>query len=127
VIPSYLECSDDYRNMPDSERDASCGCGTKKSWMVPDSMWGLSIKQVCCIHDYDYSKGKTQGDRERADYRFLRNLMETIDRAPGFWNSLMRMPRRRRALKYYEAVNRFGDEAFWANKLTSNEETAAGR
>jgi hypothetical protein len=116
MMPDYLECSDEYRNMPDSERDANCGCGTKESWFVPDTMWGLDIKRVCCIHDHDYKVGQTQGDRERADYRFLRNLMETIDRAPGFWNRALRMLRRRRALKYYEAVNRFGGDAFWAGK-----------
>jgi len=116
VIPEYLECSDDYRNMPDAERDAKCGCGTAKSWIVPDTIYGLNIKPVCCIHDYDYFKGRTQGDRERADYRFLRNLMEAIDQAPGFVNGLLRMPRRRRALKYYEAVNAYGDDAFWAGK-----------
>jgi hypothetical protein len=116
MIPAYLECSAEYRAMPDNERDANCGCGTAKSWIVPDTIYGLNIKPVCCIHDFDYSQGKTQGDRERADYRFLRNLMETIDQAPGMWNAMLRMPRRRRALKYYECVNRFGDEAFWANK-----------
>ena len=116
MIPGYLECSDAYRNTPDAERDANCGCGTAESWIVPDTIYGLNITPVCCIHDDDYKNGKTQGDRERADYRFLRNLMETIDQAPGFINAMLRMPRRRRALKYYEAVNRFGDEAFWAGK-----------
>lgn len=116
MIPLYLECSADYRTMPEAERDAKCGCGTERSKAVPDTVYGLSIKPACCIHDYDYSVGKTDQDKIDADYRFLRNMLAIINNAPGTINALLRMPRRRRALKYYEAVNRFGHGPFWSGK-----------
>lgn len=116
MIPDYLECSAEYRAMPDSERDAKCGCGTAKSWFVPDTLYGLDITDCCCEHDDSYKRGTTQQDKEEADFRLLRNLLRKIDLAEGWYNKLLRIFRRRRALKYYEAVNRFGDEAFWAGK-----------
>jgi len=116
MIPHYLECSQAYRDMEDEDRDADCRCGTDKTPFVPQTIYGLSVKPACCIHDYDYLHGKDERDRNRADHRFLRNMLEIINRATGWHNSLLRMPRRRRALKYYEAVNRFGAGPFWQGK-----------
>jgi hypothetical protein len=119
TIPSYLDCSTEYRKATEAERKASCnGCGSGKARidLVPDSMWGLDVEPVCCIHDWDYKHGKTEQDKIDADFRMLRNLIAHINAAPGFINKLLRLFRRRRALKYYEAVQAFGHDAYWQGK-----------
>ena len=93
-----------------------CGPGGWKFDLIPDTMLGLSVTEACNIHDWDYTEGKTQADKEAADERFLANCRALIDNAPGIINRLLRYHRRLRALEYYEAVKHFGDEAFWAGK-----------
>jgi hypothetical protein len=116
VIPHYIECSNEYRQADDALRFAICnGCGSAQAKFdfVPDTLWGLSIKHACYVHDWDYHRGKTEQDKIDADLRFLRNMMQIIDHE-SVW--LLKHARRSRALKYYELVDCFGDDAFWANK-----------
>lgn len=92
------------------------GCGAADSTFdfIPDSMWGLCICIICHIHDYGYHTGQTREDKDREDDRFLTNLINFIEEYSGNWFS--RMARRRRALKYYEGVVAFGDDAFFKDK-----------
>ena len=100
---------------PEGKADICNGCGTKNlGWLIPDSMWFLDISEACNIHDFMYAVGVDEEDREEADRVFLNNLIRIIE-AKTRWEWL-RMLRRRRALKYYEAVRCFGGPAFWAGK-----------
>ena len=79
---------------------------------MPDRMYGWSIAEACDIHDWMYEMGETNADKAQADETFLVNLLRI---AQPSWFPL-RILRRLRALKYYEAVRDFGDTAFWAGK-----------
>ncbi len=87
-----------------------CGAANSKFDFVPDTMWGMSIKPACNIHDFDYHIGKTIEDKQRADRRFLNNLLRLINRGKS---KILKLLRRRRALKYYDAVDLMGGPAFW--------------
>ena len=123
---SVLLCAPDaYWDATPKERSEMCnGCGVKiKKWLpdfVPDTMWGLDIKDACDIHDVGYVVGKTPEDKDQADREFLHNLLRLIEMAPsGRWllvGSLLGILRRRRALKYFEAVSFLGGPAFWHGK-----------
>ena len=91
------------------------GCGS--GWnakIVPDTIYGMSITDVCCIHDFGYEVGKTIEDKESADRAFLNNLLRKIDANPHWWypKRLARI----RAKEYYEFVKYFGGTAFWEGK-----------
>jgi hypothetical protein len=97
------------------EKLAVCnGCGSAKAKFdfVPDTVYGLSINPACNIHDWMYAKGKTNEDKLEADRVFLHNMLRLIEKKGGCLKSL----RRRRAWKYYKAVQMFGGTAFWEDK-----------
>ena len=94
------------------------GCGAKGlgGWVVPNTMYGLSIKEACNIHDWMYNDGKTFSDKEVADRTFLNNMLRIIDGADHFGSAILRPFRRIRAMSYFTAVKRFGGLAFWSGK-----------
>lgn len=96
-----------------------CGTGGWKSAVIPDTLWFLSIREACDIHDYMYRIGTTLEDKAEADRVFLNNMLRLIEQGSKFMAPL----RRRRALKYYEAVHCFGGPAFWSGK---NPDSSAG-
>jgi hypothetical protein len=106
-----------YKSAPETERAlVSNGCGAKggiSSWLVPNTLWGLSVKRACNIHDWMYSEGLTIADKEEADRVFLNNMLRIIE-VESCW--LLKLPRRSRAKKYYKAVKYFGGPAFWEGK-----------
>lgn len=108
---------------PISYTQASCakksqvcnGCGSSKAKFdfVPDSIYGLKIKAACDRHDWMYHVGATIEDKEEADRTFLNNCLRLIEARS---NRFIKPLRRRRALKYYEAVVVFGGPAYWKGK-----------
>lgn len=114
----WLEALPGYSELSDAERFVICnGCGSANSKFdfVPDTIYFLSIKEACHRHDYAYHVGESEEDRLIADRQFLNNMLTIIENNS---NLIMRPLRRRRALKYYEAVRELGSKAFWANKRT---------
>ncbi len=110
ATPGYWELT------PDQRGDLCNGCGTKGlcGWIVPDTLWGLSITMACDIHDYMYAVGESLYDKERADQTFLNNMLRIIDASTSCrW---LKRLRARRAKIYYRAVRDFGGPAFWAGK-----------
>ena len=89
-----------------------CGAANSKFDFVPDTIYGLKICAVCDRHDWMYHKGKDIYDKEEADRVFLNNLLRLIESGSRWLKPL----RRRRALKYYEAVVVFGGPAYWRGK-----------
>jgi len=89
-----------------------CGSSQAKFDFIPDSVYFLKIRQACDIHDWMYHYGKGIEGKEEADRAFLNNMLRLIERGNRFLKPL----RRRRALKYYEAVVAFGGPAYWSNK-----------
>ena len=91
-----------------------CGAANAKFDFVPDKVYGLTMTPVCHIHDLDYELGDTAIEKERADYRFLVNGFAYINHKSGVFKAFLR---RRRWLKYYEAVLLCGDDAFFNDAL----------
>ena len=87
-----------------------CGAAKAKFDFVPDKVYGLSMTPVCHIHDLDYELGDTADEKEAADYRFLNNGFKYINRKSNTFTAFLR---RRRWLKYYEAVLLKGEDAFF--------------
>jgi hypothetical protein len=93
-----------------AEFTGGCGPGGIGDKLVPDTVWGLSIFEACQRHDFAYHFGTTGEDKARADYDFLRNMFAIIDARSKF--KVVAFARRRRALKYFEAVWYGGHGAF---------------
>lgn len=118
-IPTYIDCSREYRELALDDIELfkivnGCGSAKAKIDFVPDHILGLSIKQACYPHDFDYWVGKTDEDKMRADDRFLRNILAII-RAESVW--FMKWRRRHWAMVYYNFVCDMGHKAFWAGKV----------
>lgn len=111
-----IEC--DYRYLklsPEEKARIVNGAGAAGAWynfLIPNRMYGLDLTEVFNIHDYDYHVGVTLEDKKQADKRFLNNMFSVINCTGGCLAWL----RRRRALKYYEAVKLGGEKAFFKGK-----------
>jgi len=96
-------------------KDDCNGCGS--GWnanVVPDTIYGLDIRPVCCIHDDRYEHGLTRTDKQQADIEFLMNLLTVINSKKAWWypTKLARL----RAMDYYSFVKDYGDSAFFKGK-----------
>lgn len=111
-----LVAPESYRKATHAERAAVCnGCGSKGlgGWIVPDTLYGLSISDACNVHDWCYAEGVTHDDKLAADRLFLDNMYRIIEaESVGFLKPLRRL----RARNYFRAVDRFGDAAYWSGK-----------
>lgn len=101
----FLQLKTQY---PDVYNDVVNGCGTESTWYIPDTIYGLDISEACNRHDYMYTMGNTEKDREFADIIFLRNLVTLIRNN----SKLLYLPRLYRAITYYFFVDEFGYAAF---------------
>lgn len=108
-----------WRLTPEQKAGICNGCGSRSTAWVPDTIWGLSIKAACNIHDYMYHAGATQEDKDEADIVFLNNMLRIIQ-AETLWPVLARL-RAHRARIYYRAVRDFGGPFFWAGKNEPSE------
>lgn len=87
------------------------GCGPRgwKEKLVPDSMWGLSVRIVCNIHDWMYFVAPRAGwQRKYCDDVFIINLRLRI-RSRGGWLQRWRL---RRANVYHNLVRNWGAAHF---------------
>ena len=92
------------------------GCGASGSWFRPPStIYGTLIVYACHIHDWMYSQGKTNEDRDEADRTMLNNMSRLIDKDAHLWYKPTYL-QHKRAYSYYLAVHKFGGPAFWAGK-----------
>lgn len=109
-----------YCNLNQDDVDLICnGAGAKNDWrskFIPNTIYGLDCSEVFNIHDYSYFIGTTSFDKRLADNLMFSNLMAIIN-SEGGW---LRWFRRRRALKYYEAVYELGHDAFFTDGKHDN-------
>ena len=111
-----LYAPESYLSATKEARNATCnGCGTEGfgGWIVPDTIWGLSISECCNIHDWMYEHGVSIEDKREADRVFLNNMMRLIEEGCAW----LRFLRRIRARTYYRSVRDFGGSAYWDNKV----------
>lgn len=106
----YWEMSSDFID----EITGGCGPGGLGDYMVPDTVWFLSIFFPCRIHDFGYWAGETEEDKRIEDNRFLNNMIRTV-KTKTEWHLLKKL-RLLRCKRYYQAVHWFGGPAFWNDK-----------
>lgn len=90
----------------DKELDKK-GCGPGTGWgdrLIPDTLFGLSVKLACIIHDVDFDNGESL---EKANTRFLENVLRIIDKR-SWWG--LKFLRRHRAITYYHFVTEYGNK-----------------
>jgi len=112
--PIPLEAPEKFWDTPKEEIDkvaGGCGPGWFGDWIVPDTVWGLSIKRACRIHDWDYHIGTPKVE---ADLRFLENMQRIVISCTR-WSWLKEL-RLRRVQTYYLAVRYAGDSAYAKDK-----------
>jgi hypothetical protein len=109
---SILTAPTEYWPLDPSEKAYICnGAGPKGyEYMVPDTMYGLSITEAADIHDYMYYIGGDEYDRRIADDVFLIN-MQAIVELKTKWKWLKKLLLRRVRI-YYLAVTRLGHSSF---------------
>ena len=102
----FWELSTDERNR------ISNGCGAASAAIdyVPDTIFGLNISASCDIHDFGYYLGGTEQDKFIADLFLLINTLQIIKQHGGW--KFMKALRYSRAIKYFYAVDFYGDDAF---------------
>ena len=100
---------------PESKKEICNGVGPKGfGWIIPETVWGLSMTEAADIHDYMYHIGEILKDKEEADNIFLSNMIIIIEKETWFdWVKKIRL---NRANLMYKAVDKFGKTAFWAGK-----------
>jgi hypothetical protein len=89
------------------ERKDWLGSGKIGTLLVPDYIWGISMKKAGYIHDWCYQH---QVGKKKADKMFLHNMNVLIDNAiihPAIKSNAMIV-----AKYYYQAVNWFGGSAY---------------
>ena len=98
------------------EKEENCnGCGSELDLtgkLVPNTLYGLDVRVACCVHDWMYKFGVTQGDKFFADAVFLLNMTVLI-LAKGGWLCALRLLR---ASKYFAAVAWKGGDSFFHEK-----------
>ncbi|MCK4500444.1 hypothetical protein KAU11_08095 [Candidatus Babeliales bacterium] len=106
-----------FEGLTEKEKSEICnGAGAAGDWrsaFIPNSMWGLSLREAFDRHDYAYHIGKTAVDKEDADMHFLCNCVTIILAARS--NVFVTYARMARAIKYYLAVHYKGADAFYAS------------
>jgi len=106
-----------YNGLSIEEKAKICnGAGAAGDWrsrFIPNSMWGLSLKEVFYRHDYDYYIGRTDEGKWDADINLLINCIILILEAES--NIFLTYARMARAIKYFLAVHYKGHDAFYAS------------
>jgi hypothetical protein len=121
-----LYAPNDYWEASETTRKEICnGCGAKDGIKVPNTFYGLCIKEACNIHDWMYHTGKTKADKLFADAMFRLNLTILIDTEMDntfikkMINKTLIPFRHSRAAKYYFAVVKWGEKAYWTTKMNT--------
>lgn len=77
-----LQAPEEYWQLDDEEKKKllnQCGPSGPLNSLVPDHLLGLSLKKICDIHDFTFSKSKTSEDYKRSDQLFLKNMNTAIE------------------------------------------------
>ena len=112
----------EYWNVPKEIRNSwGCGPGGLGDWLVPDTVYGLSIKSACMIHDWYYRhyEDDTEYGRKIADRVFRNNMIRIVTH-----KSKSRILERLRLIRintYYLSVRKFGAPAYFEDRNTEME------
>jgi hypothetical protein len=98
---------------PEQKAQHCNGCGAKDGIKVPDTFYGLDIKEACNVHDWMYKEGTTKADFLFSNAIFLLNLVVIVIDGSNWFTKTFRLLR---ATKYFVAVAVAGSGAFWKDK-----------
>jgi len=114
------ECWEFKKKFPDEFKSYGCGPGGIGDILVPDTVYFLSIRDACRIHDWGYrhSLGNSEEDRARHDRILLNNSIRIV--AGQTYFNIIRTLRYRRCRTYYDMVRFFGGPAYWNERNPEN-------
>jgi hypothetical protein len=101
---------------PDEFEAYGCGPGGIGDFLVPDTVYGLSIRDACRVHDWGYRHCQinSEEDRKRHDRILKNNSLRIVDDHTEWrW---VRWLRYQRVEKYYVMVRAFGSRAYWSER-----------
>ena len=115
------ECWEFKWQHPEEFASYGCGPGGIGDFLVPDTVYGLSIRDACRVHDWGYRhcKNASEDDRARHDRILKNNSQRIVDFHTKNW--LLKKLRYRRVLTYYYMVKNFGSTAYWSERNKSSE------
>lgn len=96
------------------------GCGPK-GWfgkLIPDHLFGLSVKSACDYHDQQYIQGGSSQQRKLADQIFLKEMLEKIKQKND--SKVISFSRKVGAYSYYWGVCFLG-KYFFKKDISPNE------
>ena len=114
-------CWEFKKKHPEDFESFGCGPGGIGDFLVPDTVYGLSVNPCCRIHDwyYRFYPGNTEADREMADRVFKNNMIRLVTAKTKIkW---LRWLRLRRVSTMYTMVRFAGAPAFFGERNTSSE------
>ena len=81
-LPECWEFKKNYSEIWDS---FGCGPGGFGDFLVPDKVWGLSIRLACAGHDFEYryAEDRSKKARKAADIRLLKNSLTIVRTKSG--------------------------------------------
>jgi hypothetical protein len=108
-----FDCQKFIEEHPDEFKTYGCGPGGIGDYLVPDTVWGLSIRQACRIHDWAYRHANDASEeaRKQHDKILSYNSMRIV--IARTTNHTLFVLRRRRVKTYYQMVRAFGGRAYW--------------
>ena len=116
------ECWIFKHDHPDEFAGFGCGPGGIGDFFVPDTVYFLSIRDACRIHDFNYrhtSGIDSEDDRAQADRILKNNCLRIVDYYTK--NRLLKRLRYRRVQTYYRMVRAFGSPAYWSERNKAEE------
>jgi len=114
------ECWEFQKKFPDEFKSYGCGPGWFGDLLVPDTVYFLSIKDACRIHDWGvrHSVEASEEHRARNDRILLNNSIRIVDTGTYFY--FLKMLRYRRCRTYYNLVRIFGGPGYWEERNPDN-------
>lgn len=104
---SFWNASDELRN----SLAGGCGPGGFGDYFVPDTIYGLSVKPACKIHDWCFAVWEDKAGFTLSNNIFKNNMIRINEQHKGpQWVKKLRLPRIK---KYYLAVHFFGEPSYY--------------
>jgi len=108
-----IECEEFEKKNPFEFYYYGCGPGGIGDWFVPDTMWGLSMRPACRIHDWDYRHGEgcSEEHRKECDQRLRDNCKIIVNYHTK--SKIVKSLRYVRINTYYFMVRTCGKSSYW--------------
>ena len=104
---SFWGATDELRG----DLTGGCGPGNIGDYFVPDTIYGLSVRPACKIHDWCFAVWNDKPGFTLSNNIFKNNMIRINEQHKGpQWIKKLRLPRIK---KYYQAVHFFGEPSYF--------------